>query len=174
MENTPPIELKLSEMLERQRRLQLKMPPPNRVPADLRGDERATFLVWNCYALMDEIHEAMDETGWKPWATSRHLDADKMLKELVDAWHFFMNIMLVVGGEKGWTVEQLAHEFSSAYMAKNMKNEQRQQEGYDGISSKCPNCKREITETNTLFHFELMGKVFCTETCAEQFAGAVS
>lgn len=172
MEN--PIELKLSEFFDMQAQLQLKMPPPNRDPSALVGDDRATFLVWNCYALMDELHEAMDETGWKPWATSRHLDAEKFLKEMVDAWHFFMNILLVVGGEMGITREELAQRFTQLYVEKNKVNAARQQDGYDGLSSKCPQCKREITETNTLFHYELMGKVFCTETCAEQYSGAVS
>lgn len=174
MEITPSVELSLEQFLDMQAALQLRMPPPNRDPSILVGDERATFLVWNCYALMDELHEAMDETGWKPWATSRHLDADKFLKEMVDAWHFFMNILLVVGGEKGWTREQLASEFTRLYVEKNQVNATRQEQGYDGLSTKCPNCKREMTETNTLFHFDLMGKSFCTETCAEQFAGAVS
>lgn len=166
--------LHLNEFLEMQRKLQLRMPPPNRVPADLRGDDRATFLVWNMYALMDELHEAMDETGWKPWATSRHLDADKMLKEMVDAWHFFMNVLLVIGGEKGWSTDELAAAFSDAYEHKNAVNAERQAEGYDGLSSKCPHCKREITETDSLFHFPFMGKTFCTEVCAAEFTATPS
>ena len=138
---------RLSMMLEMQRELQLKMPPPNRVPADLRGDDRATFMVWNAYALFDEVHEALDEMGWKPWATSRHLNAEPMLKEMVDAFHFFMNMLLVIGGEMGWSIEQLADEFTKRYIAKNAVNAERQKEGYDGVSSKCPKCHRELSET---------------------------
>ena len=134
-------------MLEMQRQLQLKMPPPNRVPGDLRGDERAAFVVWNAFALEDEVHEAVAEMGWKPWATSRHLNVEPMLKEMVDAWHFFMNILLVIAGEAGWTVDQLAEEFTKVYLAKNAVNAARQADGYDGVSSKCPKCKRELSET---------------------------
>ena len=76
---------RLSMMLEMQRKLQLVMPPPNRVPADLRGEERATFVTWNMFAIEDELHEAIAEMGWKPWATSRHLNVDAMLKEMIDA-----------------------------------------------------------------------------------------
>jgi len=136
----------LARMLDMQRRLQLSMPDPNKVPADLRGDERAAFLTWNAWALSDEVHEMMGETGWKPWATSRHLNVEQALKEMVDAWHFFMNILLVIGGEAGWTTEQLAAEFIDRYVAKNAVNAARQADGYDGVTSKCPRCRRELSE----------------------------
>ena len=131
-------------MLEMQRELQLKMPPPNRVPGDLRGDDRATFMVWNTYACTDELHEAMAEMGWKPWATSRHFHSEAMLNEMVDAWHFFMNMLLVIAGEQGWNTQELADQFTKRYLIKNSVNVQRQEEGYDGVSSKCPLCKREL------------------------------
>jgi len=140
------MEDKLRLMLEMQRELQLSMPPPNRVPADLRGEERATFVTWNMFAIEDELHEAIAEMGWKPWATSHHLNSDAMLKEMIDAWHFFMNVLLVIAGEQGWTVDQLADEFCKRYIAKNAENLRRQQEGYDGVKSKCPKCKRELSE----------------------------
>ena len=155
-------------MLELQRELQLKMPPPNRVPADLRGDERATFMVWNAYALTDEVHEAVAEMGWKPWATSRHLNGAPMLKEMVDAWHFFMNMLLVIGGEMGWTIEELADEFTKAYLKKNQVNAERQEQGYDGVSTKCPNCKRELSEVDQLARVSAQGVEYCTQDCADQ------
>lgn len=140
----------LTLMLEMQRQLQLKMPPPNRVPGDLRGDERATFIIWNAYALDDEIHEAIAEMGWKPWATSRHLNPLPMLKEMVDGWHFFMNILLVIAGEMGWSTSEMATEFTKLYISKNAVNAARQEEGYDGVSSKCPYCHRELSDLDPL------------------------
>lgn len=153
-------------MLEMQRKLQLVMPPPNRVPADLRGDDRAQFVTWNMFAIEDELHEAIAEMGWKPWATSRHLNGPEMLKEMVDAWHFFMNVLLVIGGEMGWTTEQTADEFTKMYIAKNAENIRRQEDGYDGVSSKCPQCHRELTELASGAEKQLyMGREFCSSTC---------
>jgi len=167
------MEDRLSKMIQMQRELQLRMPPPNQVPGALRGDERANFVTWNMFAMEDELHEAIAEMGWKPWATSRHLNAPAMMKEMVDAWHFFMNVMLVIGGELGITNDDdLAEYFYELYHNKNQVNSERQKEGYDGLSSKCPQCHRETTETNSLFHFDLLGKTFCSETCAEQYSGA--
>lgn len=142
------MEDRLRLMLEMQRELQLKMPPPNRVPADLEGDERAAFMVWNAYACTDELHEALGEMGWKPWATSRHFNSIAMLKEMVDAWHFFMNMLLVIAGDLSWTTDELADEFCKAYINKNLVNAERQKVGYDGVSSKCGNCHRELSEVD--------------------------
>lgn len=163
---------KFEIMLEMQRQLQLVMPPPNQVPADLQGDERATFMVWNVFgALTDELHEAMDEMGWKPWATSRHLNGERMLSEFIDAWHFFMNALLVVAGELEWDTHQLAEEFFKRYAAKNEVNRARQLEGYDGVSTKCPICKRELSEVDqaTRVQVEHNGRIiqFCTQRHAD-------
>jgi hypothetical protein len=159
----------LGLMLEMQRQLQLVMPPPNRVPGDLRGEDRATFVTWNMFAIEDELHEAIAEMGWKPWATSRHLNADAMLKEMIDAWHFFMNVLLVIAGEKGWTTQQLAEEFTKVYIAKNAVNVERQQEGYDGVSSKCPVCHRELSEVDFTFELVESNKEFCSPKCAATY-----
>ncbi len=95
---------------------------------------RIEFIKDMVLALTDELHEALGEVGWKPWATSKHINRDAYVGELVDAWHFFMNLLLVVGVSPD--------EFSVKYHAKLQKNYDRQQEGYDGIVGKCPGCKR--------------------------------
>ena len=128
-------------MLEMQRQLQLKMPPPNRVPADLRGDDMADFMRWNAWAMTVEVAEAFQEVGWKPWGTNREIDHDKFMKEMVDAWHFFMNMLLC--GCQGLTPAQIADEFTRRYIEKNAINAQRQEEGYDGRLEKCTECGRE-------------------------------
>jgi len=115
----------LSELFESQLALQLEsfggVDPRNH-----DGDDRAWFITWNAYALEDEIHEATREVGWKPWASSRHLNRERYLDELADAFHFFMNLCLVAG----ITGEELAE----AYYLKRRENVQRQIDGYVGQS----------------------------------------
>lgn len=48
-------------------------------------------------ALTHELHEALDETGWKSWRTERHIGYPHYLDELVDAYIFLMNLVLVTG-----------------------------------------------------------------------------
>jgi dimeric dUTPase (all-alpha-NTP-PPase superfamily) len=107
-------------------------------PQDLMAEDRAEFIRWNVLALEDELHEALNEVGWKPWATSRHLNRDAYKKELVDALHFFTNLCLVAGIS--------ADELIAGYFEKAERNAQRQVEGYDGVTTKCPNCKRELDD----------------------------
>jgi hypothetical protein len=155
-------------MLEMQRQLQLKMPPPNRVPADLRGDDMADFMRWNAWACEDEIHEAMAEVGWKPWATSRHINHDAFMKEMVDAWHFFMNLLLC--GCQGMTPTEIADEFTRRYIEKNAVNAQRQEEGYDGVKDKCAQCHRDLGEVDPLARYTLHGRKFCNVEHAQEYA----
>jgi dimeric dUTPase (all-alpha-NTP-PPase superfamily) len=120
-------------MLKMQRDLQL-MYNKGKTIEEFTDEERMQALLENAYSLTDEIHEAMDETGWKPWAKSNHLNREAFHSEMVDAWHFFMNMML----HSGMTADDLYQ----GYLKKNAKNIQRQVEGYDGVSTKCPGCKR--------------------------------
>ncbi len=87
----------------------------------------------NVLALENEPHEALAETGWKPWATSNHINVERFHGELVDAWHFFMNLML----HSGMTAETL----TTLYYAKREINITRQNNGYTGVTEKCPGCK---------------------------------
>jgi hypothetical protein len=105
-------------------------------PRTLRGDARADYAEWNAFALEDEIHEAMQELKWKPWLTTGRGDwvnRDAFVQELVDAFHFFMNLLLLAGVVDGvWTPQQLADEFTARYIEKREVNVRRQAEGYDG------------------------------------------
>ncbi len=111
-------------------------------PADLSPEEKIQFLKDMVFALEDELHELMDEVGWKPWATSRHINYEAAKGELVDAWHFLMNLMLVLG--------MSPQELEARYMAKRAKNAQRQVDGYDGVEGKCPKCKRALDDIATV------------------------
>lgn len=141
---------KLERIFEEQHDLQLVMPSGD--PALLDGDARADFIRWNAYALEDEIHEATAETGWKPWASSRHINHEQYKNELVDALHFFVNLCLVGG--------ITADELFIGYLAKRNKNERRQLEGYTGVKEKCPGCHRDLDEL-------LPGHYFAEGCCFE-------
>lgn len=107
-------------------------------PSKLPADQRSQFIMWNVLALTDELHEALGEVGWKPWATSRHLNRELFKGELVDSFHFFMNLMIAA--------DISAEDILEAYQAKRLRNIERQKQGYDGISGKDPVTKRALDD----------------------------
>lgn len=115
------------------------------------------FIHWNVTATVDELHELLGEVGWKPWAKSRHINLDAARSEWIDAFHFMLNLGLVLGLDES-KVKEL-------YDAKHAKNEKRQEEGYDGVSTKCPGCKRALDDTAVGCHKVEnglnMGTIFC-------------
>jgi DNA-directed RNA polymerase subunit M/transcription elongation factor TFIIS len=129
-------------VFERQHRLQVESYHVR--PEELDPEARAEFIRWNVLALEDELHEALGEVGWKPWATSRHLNREAYKKELVDALHFFTNLCLAAG----ITADELVND----YFKKAEVNAQRQVDGYDGVTTKCPGCRRELDRIGSLKH----------------------
>lgn len=128
---------KLERMFEAQRLLQVEA--YGKDPGEITDPiERIQFIKDMHIALTDELHEALAETGWKPWATSQHVNEEAFKGELIDAWHFFMNLCMVVG--------MGPDELQDRYMAKRQKNIQRQIDGYDGVSTKCPGCGRALDD----------------------------
>ena len=107
----------------------------------LPGD-RVRYVKDMKLALEAELQEALDETGWKPWATRRDINRDAYLAELVDVLHFLMNMILVLGDDPS----ELAEEVFTLYCRKNKINERRQREGYDGVSTKCGGCGRALDD----------------------------
>lgn len=121
----------LTEMMTRQLKFQESL---GFKVEDMLEEEKVYYAKDQILACLDELHEALAEIGWKPWATSRHFNRDAFVGELIDAWHFLMNLFLVA--------EVKPHELFSLYVTKNDKNIARQEKGYDGVTDKCPNCKR--------------------------------
>lgn len=109
-------------------------------PSTLEGEDRRRYIVDMSIALADELHEALNETGWKPWATSRHFNRGAYLDELIDVLHFLVNLMLVANTN--------ATEITGRYLEKNARNAARQQAGYDGITGKCSGCGRALDDKN--------------------------
>lgn len=118
------------------------------------------FAWWNAYACERELGEAMDEVAWKPWATSQHFNAVRYIEEMVDAWHFFMNMLLVaiplveyeleipvpLDEPEYERIKGFCQYFVKKYYEKHEKNAQRQRDGYDGVSTKCIICHRDFEE----------------------------
>lgn len=133
---------RLVEMMQLQ--LQLQTKAYGKDPRELAGQERIDFFKDMKLALQDELHEALDEIGWKPWATSKHWNDDAVKGELVDAWHFMMNLFIVA--------DLSPNELFQRYVAKRQKNIERQKAGYDGVSTKCPVCKRALDDDSVECH----------------------
>jgi dimeric dUTPase (all-alpha-NTP-PPase superfamily) len=135
------------DALEAQRQLQIKSYGAD--PGDLSKEDKIEFIRWNILAAEDELHEALQETSWKPWQTATYFKRDAFVSELVDVFHFLMNMMLVADCE--------ADEFLQKYAEKRSINAQRQEDGYDGVSTKCRMCKRATDDP----------AVNCTTTACE-------
>lgn len=108
------------------------------LPAD-----RVRYIKDMSLALTAELHEALDETGWKPWATRKGiLDRDAYVGELVDVLHFLVNLFLATGDDP----VDLADEVFTRYTLKNQVNRDRQSASYDGVSTKCGVCRRALDD----------------------------
>lgn len=132
-------------------------------PTELDDAAKMEYLRTNFLALFNEVNEAMDETGWKPWATSNHINYEAYRSELVDAFHFFLNLLFTAG--------ITPHEFFNKFMEKNDRNRQRQVEGYDGLKGKCPGCKRDYLDAGVMCNPEnfdpakgVVGPTYCDKT----------
>lgn len=103
----------------------------DRMDDETRADSMMTMLL----AAHAEITEMGQECGWKPWAQPRGwINREAVISEAVDVLHFVAN-MLTHANCTG-------KELTEAYKAKQQKNLDRQLEGYDGVSDKCPGCKK--------------------------------
>jgi hypothetical protein len=130
----------LQMILDNQRKLQLKS-----YGVDLTtftDEEKAAYIRDMSLALTDELHEALNETGWKPWATSRHINRLAFIGEMIDVLHFWCNLILVTNATE--------QEILDVYFAKAEKNAKRQLAGYDGVQGKCNTCGRAFDDAAVL------------------------
>jgi hypothetical protein len=111
----------LEQMLQRQLRLQIDSFGID--PRTLDGDARKDFIRWNMTALVCELAEALQEQPWKPWSTKTERDDIAFLGEMIDAFHFWMNLVL--------TCTDDPRVIYNLYAAKADVNAKRQVDGYD-------------------------------------------
>jgi dUTPase len=120
-------------------------------------EEKIQYIKDMVYALESELHEMMQEIGWKPWATSRHINYEAAKSELVDTFQFFMNLCFALG--------MSADELLDRHAEKLKINYSRAGGGYDGVSTKCAWCGRALDdkyvscETDTPWR----GTLYCSE-----------
>jgi hypothetical protein len=128
---------KLDEMMRLQKQLQVEAFGAD--PSVMQDADRIQYIKDMVLAATDELHEALAEVGWKPWATSKHLNREAFVSELVDVDHFLMNLFIAagVGPEERYT----------KYLAKRSENARRQAVGYDGVTEKCSQCHRDLAES---------------------------
>lgn len=140
---TEPRSDMLVHMLKQQRELQRRNMKCGD-PLLMNTTERVRYIKDMIFALEHELHEAVDEITWKSWTKGElEINEDGFFGELVDAWHFLMNLFLVA---YQIPAEDLAHRLAGWYDRKRAINIRRQQNGYDGRSSKCPDCGRALDD----------------------------
>ncbi len=100
---------------------------------DFTVQERVEWVRINILAAEDELHEALGEISWKPWASAQFFNREAYLGEIVDVLHFVANLLA------GANISD--EELNAAYLEKMERNRERQRAGYSG-TDKCDYCKR--------------------------------
>jgi dimeric dUTPase (all-alpha-NTP-PPase superfamily) len=73
-------------------------------------------------ALLHEAVELQRETNWKWWKKETKTDIDKVQEEIIDMWHFMIQVSIEAGLDSKKLIEK--------YMEKNRENLARQERGY--------------------------------------------
>jgi hypothetical protein len=135
---------RLEALVVRQHALQVRLNelPAIRFPTPEARLEYLRTMVLACTA---ELHEALEETGWKTWVSSNHINEDRAFSELCDALQFLLNCMFAVCPQ-GTTPQQVARWIDDYHVAKVKVNLNRHIKGYDGVSTKCNKCKRALDD----------------------------
>ena len=115
-------------MLEYQKAFQRRV-DPRCESMDLK--ERAAFIRDHYVYLDQELQEMLYEIPffkhWKDYSKMTNSEIEeayhKAKEELIDSWHFFMNLMIALN--------MSADELFQMYLEKNKENIRRQNEGYD-------------------------------------------
>jgi len=114
MLSTDTLEIMMQKQLELQQRLGY----------DLKNDIlwNVDFIKLNYIAVSVELAEMLQEIPFKPWKKSAVLNKENFKKELIDVYHFILNLTIA----SGMTVKEL----QDAYLEKNKENHDRQERGY--------------------------------------------
>lgn len=131
----------LELMLERQRDFQRDIGYDF---AKMTVAERVAFIKDMYVAAVQELGEALDETSWKPWTTGVRLNTSALTGELNDAFQFIMNMWFAAMPTA--TIEDIAGAMLAIHTNKIAVNRKRARVGYDGVSGKCPECRRALDD----------------------------
>lgn len=116
---------KLTYLFELQDNLQKKLgnfPLKQQIDVTIMHDTTNEYIRTQTLALIDELMEALRETPWKPWKKNQEYNEEQFQNELIDAWHFLINLTLASGMNSTTLFQK--------FISKNTKNHQRQDEGY--------------------------------------------
>lgn len=123
------MEYRLQEMFKKQAELMTRLGLKVRTNKDLvllkpeEQQELTEETVVLAFALQDEVHEFVRELNWKPWKqTKKEVNVEAVQKELIDAWHFLIELSLM------WGLN--SDNVHDMYLQKNQENHQRQDKGY--------------------------------------------
>lgn len=103
----------LVKMFEQQQTFQL------RLANDIHSQ---AFVSTHTLAAIVELSEFLQETPWKPWKKHQELNKKKAIEELVDVWHFVINLSLAMGLTPAGLFEM--------FQQKHAENNSRQDRGY--------------------------------------------
>lgn len=136
----------LRQMMARQAELQraLQEAQGNPVSVTSSNEVKIQYIKDMAFAAEDELHEALAEIGWKPWGTSRHINRNAFVSELVDTLQFIMNMLFVVGATAG-EIEQKHYN----KLIVNWRRLEERQAGGDGLGPKCRLCLRALDDEYT-------------------------
>lgn len=151
----------LREIFRKQRELQERLGTDFHTMSE---EECANFMRNHRGFLEDELAEALYEMPYyKPWKDYSNMTAEekaaaweKVHMELVDALHFFVNMMLA----SGLTADRLY----GMYMSKNKENHRRQDEGYTSDVSYRDQQVDKVFKVDAAFNFEPTCTVMMDDT----------
>ena len=109
---------KLEQLFDKQLVLQMRL---NNLPSK-DNEHRRQFINMMTIALIDEVMEAIRETPFKDWKKNQEFNAEGFKEELVDAWHFLINLSLASG--------MSSDELYERFINKNKVNHERQDKKY--------------------------------------------
>lgn len=90
------------------------------------GNERGVYTIEYqkemTLAAIDELMEALRELPWKSWKKNQSNNKELHKEELIDVWHFLINLSLAAG--------MTAQDVHDAFLQKAAINLKRQERGY--------------------------------------------
>lgn len=88
----------------------------------LGSELNQAYITEMTLAAIVELSEFVQETAWKSWKKNAVTNKARAREELIDAWHFIINLSIALGMD-AWDVY-------SEFMQKNRENFARQERGY--------------------------------------------
>jgi len=115
----------LTELIELQKQFQLflkiELPTVN-IISSFYSKQNIERIKNQILALLDETMEALNEVPWKPWKHNQEFNIYKFRMELIDIFHFLINLFIF----SGMNTEMIKFHF----LKKNQINIKRQKNGY--------------------------------------------